>query len=170
MRKFLLSSLVALTMIAQTAQADTIHLKNGSVLKGKVTSFADDQFVVMLDTGSGRYLSKAMVYTGDVARIEFDSAPSSPIEPVMPTQQPETSPRATANEPSASDTRTQVANPVSEAQVRALPPGKSPRETGPPADSQPAPTETTAPEKPSVSSPAPITACPAAWAAESDHP
>jgi len=27
-------------------------LKNGSVLKGKVTSFADDQFIVMLDTGS----------------------------------------------------------------------------------------------------------------------
>src|SRR5205823_14619213 len=66
--------LVVLALVAPAAQADTIHLKNGSVLKGKVTSFADDQFIVMLDTGSGRYLSKAMVYMGDVARIEFDTA------------------------------------------------------------------------------------------------
>jgi hypothetical protein len=43
------------------------------VLKGKVTSFADDQFTVMIDSGSGRYLSRATVYVGDVARVEFDS-------------------------------------------------------------------------------------------------
>jgi hypothetical protein len=61
--------------------ADTIHLKNGSVIKGKVASFGDDQFVVMLETGSGRYLSKALIYIGDVARIEFDSAPAIATEP-----------------------------------------------------------------------------------------
>src|SRR5436305_9348268 len=66
--------LVMLALFAPAAQADTIHLKNGTVLKGKVASFADDQFIVMLDTGSGRYLSRAMVYMGDVARIEFDAA------------------------------------------------------------------------------------------------
>jgi hypothetical protein len=67
--------LVVLALIAPAAQADTIHLKNGSVLKGKVASFADDQFIIMLDTGSGRYLSRAMVFVGDVARIEFENAP-----------------------------------------------------------------------------------------------
>jgi sRNA-binding regulator protein Hfq len=72
--------LLALVLVAHTAKADTIHLKNGSVLKGKVTSFADDQFVIMLDTGSGRYLSRAMVYIGDVARIEFDSAATATLE------------------------------------------------------------------------------------------
>src|SRR5262245_8341618 len=109
MRKFLLPSLIALTVVALTAQADTIHLKNGSILKGKVTSFADDQFIVMLDTGSGRYMSKATVYMGDVSKIEFDSAPASPIEPVTPAQQPETSPRSTANEPPVGDTKTETA-------------------------------------------------------------
>ena len=74
MRKSLISSLMCVAVIVTSALGDTIHLKNGSVLKGKVTSFADDQFIVMLDTGSGRYLSKAMVYMGDVARIEFDTA------------------------------------------------------------------------------------------------
>jgi hypothetical protein len=73
-RHFIL--LVVLALVAPMAQADTIHLKNGSVLKGKVASFADDQFIIMLDTGSGRYLSRAMVFVGDVARIEFENAPA----------------------------------------------------------------------------------------------
>jgi hypothetical protein len=90
MRKsfFLLLSLV---IVSQTTAADTIHLKNGSVLKGKVSSFADDQFVIMLDTGSGRYLSKAIVYMGDVARIEFDSAPAPAPLTDTTTAPPETS-------------------------------------------------------------------------------
>ena len=59
--------------LASVAQADTIRLKNGSVIKGKVTSFADEQFVVMLDSGSGRSMSKAMIYIADVAKIDFDA-------------------------------------------------------------------------------------------------
>ena len=55
MRKPSLAFFILLALIASSARADTIHLKNGSLLKGRVTSFADDQFVVMLDTGSGRY-------------------------------------------------------------------------------------------------------------------
>ena len=84
MRKRYILLLVLLALVAQVAEADTIHLKNGSILKGKVASFADEQFVVMLDTGSGRYLSRAMVYIGDVARIEFDGAPAASAESVQP--------------------------------------------------------------------------------------
>ena len=80
MRKFSIFSLLVSFLLVSAAQADTIHLKNGSVLKGKVTSFSDEQFVVMLDTGSGRYMSRAMIYIGDVSRIEFD-APSGAPEP-----------------------------------------------------------------------------------------
>jgi hypothetical protein len=75
--------LVVLLLAAPAAQADTIHLKNGSVLKGKVASFADDQFIIMLDTGSGRYLSRAMVFVGDVARIEFENAPAGAGDSAM---------------------------------------------------------------------------------------
>jgi sRNA-binding regulator protein Hfq len=70
----LTSILLVIFIAAPAALADTIHLKNGSVLKGKVTRFADDQFIILLDTGSGRSMSRAMVYIGDVARIEFDQA------------------------------------------------------------------------------------------------
>jgi sRNA-binding regulator protein Hfq len=67
----LLVSLAVLLSAATAVNADTIYLKNGSVLKGKVASFADDQFVVMLNTGSA---SRATIYIGDVSRIEFDSS------------------------------------------------------------------------------------------------
>ena len=71
-------------LIAFTAMADTIHLKNGSVIKGKVASYGDDQFVVVLDTGSSRYMSRAMIFIGDVARIEFDSAPTGSSDNTTP--------------------------------------------------------------------------------------
>jgi sRNA-binding regulator protein Hfq len=151
MRKFLLLSLISVVVVASSALADTIHLKNGSVLKGKVTSFADDQFIVMLDTGSGRYLSKAMVYMGDVARIEFDAAAGSPADTSSAATQPvETTPRITDDNPRR-ETKTRNPDP-SETPVR---PQTEPRETGPP-ETQTAPPpakepEATPTEKPAVS-------------------
>jgi hypothetical protein len=74
MRKlFSLQPLLIILLVAATAHADTITLKNGSVIKGKVASFADEQFVILLNTGSG-YRSKAMIYMSDIAKIDFDSA------------------------------------------------------------------------------------------------
>jgi hypothetical protein len=127
MRKLSLLFLLLLALVAGTARADTIHLKNGSVLKGKVASFADEQFVVMLDTGSGRYMSKAMIYIGDVARIEFDSAPGQTADAgtMRDTAPP---PVTRQSEPVQRDTQPRVSNPTVDTQ---------PRNTGP-VDTQPA--------------------------------
>src|SRR5215471_13644433 len=111
MRKPLLTPVLVL-IIASVSLGDTIHLKNGSVLKGKVASFADDQFIVMLDTGSGRYLSRAMVYMGDVARIEFDSSSAIDVS-ANATKPVESAPRQTFTEP------------------RSTPPVDQPKETKP---------------------------------------
>jgi hypothetical protein len=157
MRKLSSVLLILLVLIAPAAKADTIHLKNGSILKGKVASFADDQFVVMLDTGSGRYMSRALVYIGDVARIEFDSVPGSPE-----TTARETNPPARAAEPEPRITSSQDLsrnNSSSEAQRNTRPPEPQPRETTQPretnpTDTQPQPIrepETTQPDKPAVS-------------------
>lgn len=100
MRRILLS--VLLVSLTGAAQADTIYLKNGSVIKGKVTNFAEDQFTVMLDAGGGRYMSRATIYTGDVSRIEFDSVPGSESAPPKSTQTdppPRTSPSETPTQP-----------------------------------------------------------------------
>lgn len=168
MRKFLFSLLISVAVMAQTAQGDTIHLKNGSVLKGKVTSFADDQFIVMLDTGSGRYLSKATIYMGDVARIEFDSAASAGDAAAQTAE-----PSARVNEappreiPRETKTRN---NPVtSDPPARTTQPAETPpREVGPP-ETPPTPTETAQPEKPAVTSPPPVTTPPASETSDSDR-
>src|SRR6185369_5257040 len=123
--------LVVLALVAPVAQADTIHLKNGSILKGKVASFADDQFIVMLDTGSGRYLSRAMVYIGDVARIEFDGAPTASADP-MPRDTPP--PTARSNEAARVVISPDIprSNSSSEPSRNTQPAEANPRETNPP--------------------------------------
>ena len=157
MRKLSSVLLTLLVLIAPAAKADTIHLKNGSILKGKVASFADEQFVIMLDTGSGRYMSRALVHIGDVARIEFDSAPGSPE-----TTSRDTSPPARTVEPESRITNTPDLsrnNSSSEAQRNSRPAEPQPRETAQqretsPPDPQPQPVrepETTQQDKPAVS-------------------
>jgi sRNA-binding regulator protein Hfq len=158
MRKLLFAPVLVL-IIASVSLGDTIHLKNGSVLKGKVASFADDQFIVMLDTGSGRYLSRAMVYMGDVARIEFDSSSAIDLsanatKPAESSTRPITEPRVTAPVDQPKETR------VTETQREASPPETQPT---PPPVREP---ETTQPEKPpgsttsAAAAPTPATAEP----------
>ena len=58
MRKVITMLPLIVLVAARVASADTIYLKNGSVIKGKVASYSDDQFVVMLNTGSDRQASR----------------------------------------------------------------------------------------------------------------
>jgi hypothetical protein len=129
--------LASLVVVASTANADTIHLKNGSVIKGKVASYADDQFVVVLDTGSSRYMSRAMIFIGDVARIEFDSAGGAGAElnPSRETSTPrETSPLVIAPRETERESSSSRPNKPSGGQTRDTAPsdsqpGSSSRET-----------------------------------------
>jgi hypothetical protein len=118
--------LASLVLIAFTARADTIHLKNGSVIKGKVASFADDQFVVVLDTGSSRYMSRAMIFIGDVARIEFDSAPTVATDPASQRDTP-SSREPVASQPRDNDPSTRTTKlPDSQIREPATPPDPQP--------------------------------------------
>lgn len=138
MRKVLFFSLITALVVVPMAMGDTLHLKNGSVLKGKVTNFADDQFTVMLDTGSGRFVSKATVYMGDVARIEFDSAGAAPSGDAASTAtQPAEITSRVVDHP-ARETKPRNTPPVETALRNTQPSEPQPREVGPP-DSQPAP-------------------------------
>lgn len=164
MRKVLLLSLISV-VVSSSAFGDTIHLKNGSVLKGKVTSFADDQFTVMLDTGSGRYLSRAMVYMGDVARIEFDSVPPSAGDSAGPTA------RTTEPSPEISEPRTDL---LKESPKTARPAEPQQRETNPPETQPEQPkvreTELTQPEKPSAAAREPAAAPTVSETSDAERP
>src|SRR2546430_6908939 len=77
MKKSLAPRLLALPLILLLAVvpvlADTIRLKDGSVLHGQVVGFKDQQFTILLGAGSRGRKSRITVYMEDVESIEFDS-------------------------------------------------------------------------------------------------
>jgi len=73
-KPFLSFSLICLSLVvaAQTALADTIRLKDGTVIRGEVTGFRDQQFIVLIGSGERGRRSQVTVYIEDVESIEFD--------------------------------------------------------------------------------------------------
>jgi len=67
---------ILLVLIAPSF-ADTIHLKDGSVIRGTVVGFKDQQFTVLIGTGSKGRRSRTMIYVEDIEYIEFDSSAGS---------------------------------------------------------------------------------------------
>jgi hypothetical protein len=74
-------SLLALAIILGSAAAvlaDTIRLKDGTVIRGEIVSFRDQQFTVLVGSGArGGRRSTMTLYMEDVESIEFDSAGGS---------------------------------------------------------------------------------------------
>jgi hypothetical protein len=57
-----------------TAYADTIRLKDGTTVKGKVVGFKDQQFIVLIgDAARGNRRSQLQLFIEDVESIEFDN-------------------------------------------------------------------------------------------------
>jgi hypothetical protein len=76
MKKFILRSLlmVALAVCASVpAWADTIRLKDGSVIRGQIVSFKNEQFTIVVGSGARGRKSQITVYMEDVDSIDFDS-------------------------------------------------------------------------------------------------
>ncbi|PYS79128.1 MAG: hypothetical protein DMF70_13685 [Acidobacteria bacterium] len=74
-RSFFRPLLVAVLALGVSlpALADTIRLKDGSVLHGQVVGFKDQQFTILLGSGARGRKSRITVYMEDVESIEFDS-------------------------------------------------------------------------------------------------
>ncbi len=72
-----LMTLILVLGLSATVFADTIKLKNGSVIKGQVVGFKDQQFIVLITGTKGRQ-SRMTVYVEDVENIEFDSVAGIP--------------------------------------------------------------------------------------------
>lgn len=58
------------------ALGDTIHLKDGSIIKGKIVSFAGDKFVVAMGEGARR--RELTFLASEVESIAFDSPTGAP--------------------------------------------------------------------------------------------
>jgi hypothetical protein len=72
--------LLALTLLLSTAApllADTIRLKDGSVIRGQVIGFKDQQFTILIGGNARGRRGQTTVYVEDVESIEFDANTSS---------------------------------------------------------------------------------------------
>jgi hypothetical protein len=76
MKKLLARAVVAFALVfAVTVPvlADTIRLKDGSVIRGQIVSFKNEQFTILVGGGSRGRKSQITVYMEDVESIDFDS-------------------------------------------------------------------------------------------------
>lgn len=76
MKKFLVRSLLMFALLIGASLpvwADTIRLKDGSVIRGQIVGFKNEQFTIVVGSGARGRKSRITVYMEDVDSIEFDS-------------------------------------------------------------------------------------------------
>jgi hypothetical protein len=75
MKKFLFRFLLMIALAAGASLAvlaDTIRLKDGSVIRGQIVSFKNEQFTIVVGSGTRGRKSQITVYMEDVESIDFD--------------------------------------------------------------------------------------------------
>ena len=110
MKKFFLRPLVIISLLIAASLpvlADTVRLKDGSVIRGQIVSFKNEQFTIVVGGGARGRKSQITVYMEDVDSIEFDSGnasntsgPSDTGNNTQPSYQPPTNTQPTNNQPS----------------------------------------------------------------------
>ncbi|MDQ3259087.1 MAG: hypothetical protein M3R15_35360, partial [Acidobacteriota bacterium] len=120
------------------AIADTIRLKDGSVIRGQIVGFRDQQFTVLIGGGARGRRSQVTIYIEDVDTIEFDAAAGAGgASTSSPASTAGTDENATYREPGRTPT-------LSSAPARTSADGDAPSTTGNTSrsTSTPAPTST----------------------------
>src|SRR5881394_4240727 len=112
MKTYLVRSFIVLALVVgvtMPALADTIHLKDGSVIRGQIVSFKNEQFTILVGAGARGRKSRITVYMEDVESIEFDNAGSAGSQPddstsnsSQPVYQPPANSQPTNNQPANS--------------------------------------------------------------------
>src|SRR5690242_14546469 len=107
--------LLALALALSTAMpllADTIRLKDGSVIRGQVIGFKDQQFTILIGGNAKGRRGQTTVYVEDVESIEFDSTSGGAVSQtdgstasVSPVSRPTPAPQNTQPDSSSSSAR-----------------------------------------------------------------
>jgi len=77
MKKHLVRSFIVFALILGVTVpvlADTIRLKDGTVIRGQIVSFKNEQFTVLVGSGARGRKSRMTIYMEDVESIEFDAS------------------------------------------------------------------------------------------------
>ena len=142
-----LCAIAIVLSLALAGMADTIRLKDGTVIRGEVIGFKDQQFTVLVGAGARGRRSTMMLYMEDVESIEFEGGTGSASSTdtgdddtamnttsTQTTSQPTTQlPRPTPSRPTTQNTTT-TQPPVDRTKSTTTAPANT---TGRPAGSQP---------------------------------
>ena len=123
---------------ASAAFADTIRLKNGSVIRGQVVGFRDEQFTVLMEPTARGRRNRITVYIEEVESIEFDEAGGSTAAADTGDSQPANVPETRTNTqppPQRTEPRMTGGNQTGGTST----PSTTPRNTPTTGASQPAP-------------------------------
>ena len=108
----LLLSVSLLVSLASPLIADTIRLKDGSVIRGQVIGFKDQQFTILIGGNARGRRGQTTIYVEDVESIEFDSTSGPPStsstttdDSSMARNNPPPVPRTNRSEPNPSESR-----------------------------------------------------------------
>ena len=123
MKKFsyaLVALFLTIALVAP-ALADTIRLKDGSIIRGQVIGFRDQQFTVLIGAGTKGRRGRTTVYVEDIESIEFDSATTAAAAALAnegsASRDSEVQPSRTSlpdsSSPSRDTTRDTVSQPIS---------------------------------------------------------
>lgn len=82
-KHFCRSLIVFLLIVGVTVPvlADTIRLKDGTVIRGQIVGFKNEQFTILVGSGARGRKSRMTVYMEDVESIEFDNAGNAASQP-----------------------------------------------------------------------------------------
>ena len=69
----LLLAIALLSVLGCPTLADTIRLKDGSVIHGQVIGFKDQQFTILIGGGAKGRRGQTTIYVEDIESIEFDN-------------------------------------------------------------------------------------------------
>ena len=64
-------ALALILAVLTPALADTIRLKDGSIIRGQVIGFKDQQFTILIGSGAQGRRSRTLIYVEDIESIEF---------------------------------------------------------------------------------------------------
>jgi hypothetical protein len=109
----LLLAFACLVSFVSPSLADTIRLKDGSVIRGRVVGFKDQQFTIAMGGGTKGRRGQTIVYVEDVESIEFDGNTESGGSPTGNVGASETSPSTSQPvRPNPNDSSVSIPRPV----------------------------------------------------------
>lgn len=129
MKKSFITPILAIALILSMSLAalcDTIRLKDGSVIRGQVIGFRDQQFIVLVGQGARGRRSQMKIYMEDVESIEFDNAGAASTGTTIDDSSSSTSPARPNNSQSGNSNPSGISSPGSNNPSNTRPASSSP--------------------------------------------